>query len=595
MTEKEQEEKQNYLRQNILDKGYDANDFVSFLQSKKGEGASDISNWSMTDLQKVVKEYILKHSEEKKNSDVPPTENNDIKEKNNNNNSDIQSQKQNIANDYEIIENINSINKDNNNSKKEKIPLKDENFGIIINEYIDCQKSEINDLNDKENLEITVTDPKVINNGFFSKTFVNFLITTNPINLKVRRKHYDFVWLRERLSIIYNLNVLPRLPKKGKVYGDNHINKRMRSLQNFLNYLLKDDLIKNSQIFYDFLSIEKDEDFEKKKKIYNKLRTPTEFKDIKSLEGKLKIEVTPQNEILLDKIRDNSILNESILKQINDNFKLLKLEMDAVITRVLSFFPMFDKLIKARKIYLPNNVILESYIQLKNIFKSWSEVLKKQNYFFSKDVKEYLKILGGNYHHMKELAESVEEQKNYYKKIVKNLIQKKIDLYDTGDIEDWQLDSQDKKKVKTFFKDKSTSYKKICYNNTCEAIKLKEKYGYQLNKIISEHNRLKIITNIESRQKVMDFTRKQSQISSDHIIIMGKIIGIMDDCFENQNSENKEQNDIEINEIKDEDNNIENNEIKDEQKNNGDNIGNKKEEDIKDKDDKDSNQNGNNK
>ena len=121
--------------------------------------------------------------------------------------------------------------------------------------------------------------------------------------------------------------------------------------------------------------------------------------------------------------------------------------MDAVITRVLSFFPMFDKLIKARKIYLPNNVILESYIQLKNIFKSWSEVLKKQNYFFSKDVKEYLKILGGNYHHMKELAESVEEQKNYYKKIVKNLIQKKIDLYDTGDIEDWQLDSPIKRKI----------------------------------------------------------------------------------------------------------------------------------------------------
>ena len=90
----------------------------------------------------------------------------------------------------------------------------------------------------------------------------------------------------------------------------------------------------------------------------------------------------------------------------------------------------------------------------------------------------------------------------------------------------------------------------------------------------------------------MDFTRKQSQISSDHIIIMGKIIGIMDDCFENQNSEYKEQNDIEINEIKDEDNNIENNEIKDEQNINEEN---KKEEDIKNKDDKDSNQNEKNK
>ena len=588
MEEKEQEEKQNYLRQNILDKGYDANEFVSFLISKKGEAASDISNWSMKDLHVVVQEFISIHKNENKVN--PQSQNN----KNN------QIQKENLAKEYEIIENNDEILNENNNNQKnrsnsQKIALNDENFGIIIPEFAECQKSEINGLNDKANIEITVTDPQKVNNGFFSKTYVNFLIKTNPINLKVRRKHYDFVWLRERLATIFNLNVLPRLPRKGKVNGDMHINKRMRNLQLFLNYLLKDDLIKNSHIFYDFISIENEEEFEKKKKIYNKLKTPTEIKDIKSLDGKLKIEVTSQNEILLDKIKNNAIFNETVLKQINDNLKLLKLEMDTVITRIASFFPMFDKLMKIRKLYLPNNIIYESYNQIKNIFKSWSEVLKKQNIFFNKDIKEYLKLLGGNYSHMKSLAELVDEQKNYYKKISKNLITKKIDLFERDEIGDWQLDEKDKKKVKSFCKDKLMSYKKICSNSTCEAIKLKEKYGYQLNKIISEHNRLRIITNIESRQKVMDFTRKQSQISSDHIIIMGKIIGIMDDCFENQNSENKEQNDIEINEIKDEDNNIENNEIKDEQKNNGDNIGNKKEEDIKNKDNKDSNQNGNNK
>ena len=584
MEEKKQEEKQNYLRQNILDKGYDANEFVAFLISKKGEAASDISNWSMIDLHAVVQEFILKHENENKAN--PQSQDN----KNN------QSQKEKIANEYEIIENndenINENNNQKNRSNSKKLELNDENFGIIIPEFAECQKSEINGLNDQENIEITVTDPQKVNNGFFSKTYVNFLITTNPINLKVRRKHYDFVWLRERLSTIFNLNVLPRLPRKGKVNGDMHINKRMRNLQLFLNYLLKDDLIKNSHIFYDFLSIENEEDFEKKKKIYNKLKTPIEIKDIKSIDGKLKIEVTSQNEILLEKIKNNAILNETVLKQINDNLKLLKIEMDTIITRMTSFFPMFDKLMKIRKLYLPNNIIYESYNQIKNIFKSWTEVLKKQNIFFNKDIKEYLKLLGGNYTHMKSLAELVDEQKNYYKKLSKNLIAKKIDLFERNVIEDWQLDEKDKKKVKTFCKDKLTSYKKICYSSTCEAIKVKEKYGYQLNKIISEHNRLRVITNIESRQKVMDFTRKQSQISSDHIIIMGKIIGIMDDCFENQNSEYKEQNDIEINEIKDEDNNIENNEIKDEQNINEEN---KKEEDIKNKDDKDSNQNEKNK
>ena len=91
--------------------------------------------------------------------------------------------------------------------------------------------------------------------------------------------------------------------------------------------------------------------------------------------------------------------------------------MNATITRISSFFPMFDKLIKIRKSYLPNNILSQSYMQLKNIFTSWVDILKKQNNFFLKDVKEYLKLLGGNYHHMKELTELVDEQKNYYRKI----------------------------------------------------------------------------------------------------------------------------------------------------------------------------------
>ena len=578
MEEKDQEEKQKYLRQNILDKGYDANDFIAFLESKKGEGASDISNWSKIDLYAVVQEYILVHTKDNTNS-KPKTEpsnnntntntsnnnniNNNIEPKKENNNNNDKNSK--ILNDYEIIEDKSVIKNEMINDKKEKINSKnfvanDENFGMIVPDFIICQKAETNALNNQDNLEITVSDPQKVDNGFFSKAYINFLISTNPLNFKVRRKHADFVWLRERLSIIFNLNVLPRLPRKGKVNGDNHIKKRMRNLERFLNYLLKDNLVKNSKIFYDFLTLEKDDDFEKQKKIYNKLKSPTEIREVKTLDGKLKIQVTEQSEKYFNKIKSNAALNETVLKQINDTFKLLKLEMNATITRISSFFPMFDKLIKIRKSYLPNNILSQSYMQLKNIFTSWVDILKKQNNFFLKDVKEYLKLLGGNYHHMKELTEFVDEQKNYYRKISRNLISKKIDLFERGDVADWQLDAQDKKKVKTFFKDKIISYKKICYNSTCDAIKLKEKYGYQLNKIISEHERLRAIANVENRQKLIDFTRTQSKIASDHIILMGKIIGIMDDCFDNPNTEDKEQKEIDMNEIQDEVNNIENNE-----------------------------------
>ena len=580
MEEKDQEEKQKYLRQNILDKGYDANDFIAFLESKKGEGASDISNWSKIDLYAVVQEYILVHTKDNTNS-KPKTEpsnnntntntsnnnniNNNIEPKKENNNNNDKNSK--ILNDYEIIEDKSVIKNEMINDKKEKINSKnfvanDENFGMIVPDFIICQKAETNALNNQDNLEITVSDPQKVDNGFFSKAYINFLISTNPLNFKVRRKHADFVWLRERLSVIFNLNVLPRLPRKGKVNGDNHIKKRMRNLERFLNYLLKDNLVKNSKIFYDFLTLEKEDDFEKQKKIYNKLKSPTEIREVKTLDGKLKIQVTEQSEKYFNKIKSNAALNETVLKQINDTFKLLKLEMNATITRISSFFPMFDKLIKIRKSYLPNNILSQSYMQLKNIFTSWVDILKKQNNFFLKDVKEYLKLLGGNYHHMKELTELVDEQKNYYRKISRNLIAKKIDLYDNRDAADWQLDAQDKKNVKNLVKDKLTAYKKICHNSTVDAIKLKEKYGYQLNKIISEHERLRSIANVENRQKLIDFTRIQSKISSDHIILMGKIIGIMDDCFESPDNYEDKDKEVDINEIQEEENN-ENNENND--------------------------------
>ena len=91
MEEKKQEEKQNYLRQNILDKGYDANEFVAFLISKKGEAASDISNWSMKDLHVVVQEFISIHKNENKVN--PQSQNN----KNN------QIQKENLAKDMKLL------------------------------------------------------------------------------------------------------------------------------------------------------------------------------------------------------------------------------------------------------------------------------------------------------------------------------------------------------------------------------------------------------------------------------------------------------------------------------------------------------------
>jgi hypothetical protein len=51
------EAKQNFLRCEILDKGYDANDFVEYLIGFKGEDAGNVENWTMEELFKIVHDY----------------------------------------------------------------------------------------------------------------------------------------------------------------------------------------------------------------------------------------------------------------------------------------------------------------------------------------------------------------------------------------------------------------------------------------------------------------------------------------------------------------------------------------------------------
>ena len=53
-----EEQKKNYLRENILEKGYEAEDLVTYLTSKKGDEGINLSNWSLEELKSVVQEYI---------------------------------------------------------------------------------------------------------------------------------------------------------------------------------------------------------------------------------------------------------------------------------------------------------------------------------------------------------------------------------------------------------------------------------------------------------------------------------------------------------------------------------------------------------
>ena len=732
-----QEEKQNFLRENILDKGYDVNMFVDFLIDKKGEGGADVGNWSMSDLQVVVKEFISMQSNDSNNQQpqpvitiipqqppatpiksdplaippkptvsndplqVPkakihtdplqikqptkkqvtydplsggisqPKENKESQKKQNtsmadffstnntnqNNNLNVNPQVQpqinqnvkpqslgqtqqiqiqpqiqpqiipnmgniqnqfaqnyfnqfpgysknplqpnnlqfqpqlmqgqfpqlmtpnqqlpnniqnnlpntlqnnipnNLQNTLPNIQNMNNNQQNINQQQDTKIPIsqpqipqpqknepipetqnksplppktpsesgkpnsKDDIgilYGIITDPTDESRIVDKTPLGIADNPSIQVGFPEKVEGGFFSKSYVTYLVTTMPLNIKVRRRYSDFDWLRQIMTNLYVGNVIPTTPRKNKLgsdkFGDAFLQKRMRTLEKFLNYLLMNPIIKYSQLFYDFISIENEADFNKKKKEYEKMKPPQNINENQSLIGRISIEVKKEKEIFFENIKDNISFNESLLTKLNENFKLLKTQIENITLKIDEIAQIWNELCKTSTKYFDGDDIIQTYEHMGKLFTNWSDALKRHNNVIHIDIREYFKYVKNNFKCMKDLVSVVETHKNTFTKNEKYLINKKEDLFRKGDVNKWELDPNDKIDQDKLLRDKNAALMKIIPKETNNVINMKKTYGYYLNRIIDEYERIKSINSFLHKKNVVNTCEKITEIYGD--------------------------------------------------------------------------------
>ena len=494
-------EKQNYLRENILNKGYEAEDFVSYLTSKKGEEGVDLSNWSLDELKNVVQEYItanpLTQTQNINNiNNIDNQPNNEINQNNiqanqiliqnmntmnnmnniNNMNlapglnpypnmynmnldpnvvSLLANQKLNNINQNQEISNISDIN----NNIQQSLPLNFPQFsgengvinsqgelidiyGIINSDNILCSLSEKTELSKYENIKIEIALGEKKPGSFFSKAYQTYVISLPKLNLKVNRRYSDFEWLRQILVTRYPSCVIPPIPKKNKLGGDRFneefLLKRTRTLEKFLNLLVEDPNIKSSQIFYDFVSVEEAK-FNEIKKQHNSMKLPQCLKEYKSLDGKLDIKVDDSREIYYQNMKDHTEINQELLTKLNKQIKLLYNELNIVISRLDEITKNCEELFSNSVKYSENDDLKISYYELADMFKHWSTTLKKQNALTYIDIREHFKFSKNTLKSMKDLIYSVDTCKQNYYKSKKNLISKKEDLFKKGDKTRWDL------------------------------------------------------------------------------------------------------------------------------------------------------------
>ena len=291
--------------------------------------------------------------------------------------------------------------------------------------------------------------------------------------------------------------------------------KRKRYLEKFLNSLLYDPLIKNSPILYDFLSIEDNIKFIEKKNFYSIFRLRNDLNDFKSPTGKLDITINEDNEISYENIKNNTDINHELLTKFNKNLKQLNNEINSVVNRLDQISKVCEELFFNSVKYDDCDNIKISYYQLKDMFKDWSIGLKKHTDLINLNLREYFKYKKNTFRSIKELINITDNYKTNYYKLKKNLIAKKEDLFKKSDVSKWELGPNKNLNLVSLLKDKNFALPKMLYNETNGVNNIKKIYGYYLNCLITEYERIKKLDGFTDRQNVSENAKTQITIISE--------------------------------------------------------------------------------
>ena len=480
-------EKQTLIREEIINKGYDSIQFIEYLIQCKGPGGENINTWSIQDLKYAIKDFIELNKGKSNNGNniqnVQETQK-PLSNKPNENDSKLDMPAPLAPQEKNLGESVlmNIIDIKNNLFSDSSIKLDKVNYGLETPDSLDCRPIDQTNLSLHQEIYVKIGFPEKIDGGFFGRDSVLFTLTAIPLGFVVKRNYFDFEWLHNTLIKIYSSNFIPSLPQlssyQNRSNQDSYFKECIRNLDKFMNYLLTDPIIKNSQILYDFLCVENEKEFKNKQKDYENSTPSNDVQNFQSINGKIDINITQEAEKNFSTLKTFCNESEKLYKQLYYNLYSIQDNFNSLIKRLNEASFIWEKLFKLNGKYFNNdNIQNEIFIQFKNMYQSLEKAIIQQNDFMKIDVKENFNFLYNNLGNFEQVIKKVDECKRIYIKEEKDLISLKNDLFT--------------KKQGGSAINKEVDLSKLLPKNTEATLEMKKNYGYYLNRSITEFKRMR--------------------------------------------------------------------------------------------------------
>ena len=381
MNDESVQEKQTYLINEIIKKGYDAQEFSEFLSDLKGEEKIDLEYWTLEELKNAVESFTQsKNKNNEKNEIENSSEQSDIHQNKKNNKNEKNDNRKKSKNIFEDM----SDSDEENNDIDIKILIQD-----IKESKIECVKLKENEITKREDLYIELSLPsKTKSNMFTSST--EFIIETNKLGWKTTRKISDFEFLNQKLNFINPeiFNPFFYINKSNSI--DAIMTDAINYLQIYINSLVQNSYFRTLPIVYDFITLSPEEWETIKVTKYDIIKEPNQRGQIPNLEGyfNIKIEKEDMNNYL--KIKNELVLKNESFSKFNNYIEDLLKTYDKIGLILKDMSDCFKEVING---YINDPDMTNLLAHLEVIGKIWEESYASKKSFISDEVKYFFKYM----------------------------------------------------------------------------------------------------------------------------------------------------------------------------------------------------------
>jgi hypothetical protein len=416
----ENPEKQKYINDNIIAKGYNLDDLSRSITIRTGLTINEIS------LDTLKKEIEFYKTQQLKESYKASKEVKAIKVK-----------KEEIVSDLYAPEHL---------QLKTAIQLS--------NPLIKLEE-------EKKIITPSITDSRQEKSGGLlgKKTIYYFTIKCPEINTEVVRTLDDFEFFQNVLIERYPFKYIPPIfPKnKDKVYSHELFK---RYLNRFLESITHKKILRTSPITYEFLELNTN-DFA----AYRKNLTEKKFvcrynmENYTTMKGMLNVEFNHEQINQPDKMYKKIEATQSIYNNLNHAMGKIINDLNNLGRHMLEASNAFSALSNYSRESEQSPLLVTCYEKLKDIFSQWSASYDKQKFFLDHNFREFFDYMNLQVKALGDLQKQYTRIKTDYEKYGVELLQKKEKLFNNKKVNLWELSEEDNKNVEFLKQNKESAFK----------------------------------------------------------------------------------------------------------------------------------------